>query len=75
MGDTDPVTNEANEGTRRTQHPMTQTDRQTDKQTDRNGDSMTESAQWSRFSENCESRFKTNTIICGHDIFLNPKLR
>ena len=29
-------------------------DRQTNKQTDEHGDSMTESAQWGRFSENCK---------------------
>ena len=31
---------------------MAQTDKQTDKQTDGHGDSMTELAQWGRFSEN-----------------------
>ena len=37
-------------------HLMAQTDRQTNIKTDGHGDSITESAQWGRFSENTAAR-------------------
>ena len=42
-------------------YPMAQTNRQTNRQTDGHGDSLTELAQWGRFSENYEN-VKLTTI-------------
>ena len=41
---------------------MEQPNRQTDKQTDGHGNSMTESAQWGRFSENAATKFNVNVL-------------
>ena len=42
---------------------MAQTDRQTHTHTDGHGDSMTESAQWGRFSENATQKISSNKAV------------